>query len=136
MFGNRNDCSRCSLANIIGPTGQGSGAVRAGFCNPLLVDATIQRFEFTIELFWKTFRHLLALEDKETFSPKESLQAAYQLGWIHDEAAWLGMLTDRNLTSHTYHEALAAMIFANIRANFPEMERTYQFLQKRFPQTD
>jgi hypothetical protein len=25
--------------------------------NPLLVDATIQRFEFTIELFWKTFRH-------------------------------------------------------------------------------
>ena len=104
--------------------------------NPLLVDATIQRFEFTIELFWKTFRHLLALEGKEAFSPKESLQAAYQLGWIQDEAAWLGMLKDRNLTSHTYHDALAAKIFANIRANFPEMERTYQFLQKRFPQTD
>ncbi len=69
--------------------------------NPLLVDASIQRFEFTIELFWKTFRHLLALEGKETFSPKESLQAAYQLGWIRNEAAWLGMLKDRNLTSHT-----------------------------------
>jgi len=45
----------------------------------LLVDATIQRFENCIELFWKTFRHLLALEGRETFSPKESLQAAYQL---------------------------------------------------------
>ncbi len=101
--------------------------------NPLLVDATIQRFELTIEQFWKTFRHLLALEGKEAFSPKESLQAAYQLGWIQDETAWLGMLKDRNLTSHTNHEALAAKIFANIRANFPEMERTYQFLQKRFP---
>jgi nucleotidyltransferase substrate binding protein (TIGR01987 family) len=53
--------------------------------NPLLVDATIQRFEFTIELFWKTFRHLLALEGKESFSPRECLKAAYQLGWIHDE---------------------------------------------------
>jgi hypothetical protein len=40
--------------------------------NPLWVDATIQRFEFTIELFWKTFRHLLALEGKEVFSPRQS----------------------------------------------------------------
>lgn len=100
--------------------------------NPLRADATIQRFESAIEMFWKTFKHLLALEGKETLSPKESLQAAYQLGWIEDEAVWLGMLKDRNLTSHAYHEALAAKIVANIQANFPEMKRTYQFLEEHF----
>ena len=100
--------------------------------NPLWIDATIQRFEFTIELFWKTFRHLLTLEGRESFSPRECLKAAYQLGWIHDEAAWLGMLKDRNQTSHTYNEALAEQIVARIRIHFPEMERTYQFLSERF----
>lgn len=99
--------------------------------NPLFVDATIQRFEITIEMFWKTFRHLLALEGKEVYSPKESLQTAYQLGWIQNEAAWLSMLKDRNQTSHTYHEALAEEIVVRIRANYPELERTYQFLRAR-----
>lgn len=100
--------------------------------NPFLTDATIQRFEFTIELFWKTFRHLLALEGRETYSPKESLQAAYQLGWIQDEQAWLDMLKDRNLTSHTYNETLAEQIVQRIRLYYPEMHRTFQALAQRF----
>ena len=100
--------------------------------NPLLTDATIQRFEFCIELFWKTFRHLLALEGRETFSPKESLQAAYQLGWIQDEQAWLSMLKDRNLTSHTYNEQLAEQIVQHIKLYYPEMQTTFQLLTQRF----
>jgi nucleotidyltransferase substrate binding protein (TIGR01987 family) len=98
----------------------------------ILVDATIQRFENCIELFWKTFRHLLALEGRETFSPKESLQAAYQLGWLHDEQAWLGMLKDRNLTSHTYNELLAEQIVHHVRIYYPEMKQTFEFLKNRF----
>jgi nucleotidyltransferase substrate binding protein (TIGR01987 family) len=100
--------------------------------NPLLTDATIQRFENCIELFWKTFRHLLALEGRETFSPKESLQAAYQLEWIQDEQAWLGMLKDRNLTSHTYNEQLAEQIVQHVWLYYPEMKQTFQLLIKRF----
>jgi nucleotidyltransferase substrate binding protein (TIGR01987 family) len=100
--------------------------------NPLLTDATIQRFEFCIELFWKTFRHLLALEGRETYSPKESLQAAYQLGWLQDEQAWLGMLKDRSLTSHTYNELLAEQIVQHVRLYYPEMKRTLQLLTERF----
>lgn len=101
--------------------------------NPLFIDATIQRFEITIELFWKTLRHLLALEGKAVFSPKESLQAAYQLGWLHNEAVWLSILKDRNLTSHTYHEELAEQVVVRIRSYYPEMERICQFLKERFP---
>lgn len=100
--------------------------------NPLLTDATIQRFENCIEQFWKTFRHLLALEGRETFSPKESLQAAYQLEWIQDEQAWLCMLKDRNLTSHTYNEQLSEQIVQHVRLYYPEMKQTFELLKQRF----
>ena len=82
-----------------------------------------------LNAFWKTFRHLL--EGRETFSPKDSLRTAYQMGWIHDKPVWLALLQDRNLTSHTYREELATRIVENIH---PEMERTVQFLKNRFLQ--
>jgi nucleotidyltransferase substrate binding protein (TIGR01987 family) len=69
---------------------------------PLAIDGTIQRFEVTFELFWKTVRRLLARQDVEANSPKAVLQQAYRLGWPDDEQAWLPLIKDRNLTSHTY----------------------------------
>lgn len=68
---------------------------------PLVVDACIQRFEFCIELTWKTLKKCLALEGIEANTPRESIQLAYNAHWINDETAWLSMLKDRNLTSHT-----------------------------------
>lgn len=91
-------------------------------------DATIQRFEFVTELFWKTFKQLLALRGVVTGTLRDALKAAYRAGWIDDESAWLGMLEDCNLTSHTYHEATAIEIYQHIRKNFPEMEQRYNFL--------
>jgi nucleotidyltransferase substrate binding protein (TIGR01987 family) len=73
---------------------------------PLAVDGTIQRVEFTFELFWKTVRRLLAQQGVETNSPKAVLQHAYRLGWLDDEQRWLKLLEDRDLTSHTYWEGL------------------------------
>ena len=45
-------------------------------------------------------------------SPRQSLQAAVQLGLIAvaDEDAWLEMLRDRNMTSHLYHDEIAREI--------------------------
>jgi len=37
------------------------------------IDGTIQRFEFVIELYWKTLKRLLALEGINTYTPRESL---------------------------------------------------------------
>lgn len=74
--------------------------------NSLVVDGTIQRFEFAIELYWKTFKRLLALEGIQSNTPRESVQRAFQAEWIADETAWLGMLRDRN-DSHIYDEATA-----------------------------
>lgn len=92
--------------------------------NPLGVDASIQRFEFCIELAWKSARDLLQRDHGiEVDSPKTSLQEAFRVGLIDDEASWLAMLRDRNLSSHTYREALAREIFLRLPNHLRVPER-------------
>lgn len=99
--------------------------------NPLAIDGTIQRFEFVIEPYWKALRRLLAADGIATATPRESLQAAFAAGWLDNETLWLQLLRDRNETSHTYNEATARRIYANVRAALPELERTYEKLRGR-----
>lgn len=80
----------------------------------IVIDATIQRFEFTIELCWKSLKRKLAIEGIETTTPRTTLQQAFVANWIDNEAIWLEMLKDRNLTSHTYREEQAKMIYGRI----------------------
>ncbi len=63
-----------------------------------LQDAAIQRFEFVTELFWKVLQKVLAYEKIEANTPRELLNVAYIYALIDDEALWLRMLTDRNLS--------------------------------------
>ena len=64
--------------------------------NPLGIDASIQRFEFCIELAWKTLRGILLRDHGiEVASPKPALQEAFRVGLIDDETQWLSMLRDR-----------------------------------------
>lgn len=98
-----------------------------------LIDATIQRFEFVMELFWKTLKHCLRNEGKETTLPKQALQEAFAANWIEDEALWIKMMRDRNLTSHTYREEYAQEIYQNIKSYYPEMRKVYKILQSKFP---
>lgn len=78
----------------------------------------IQAFEFTFEATWKLFRHVAQREGLEAPSPRRAVMVAYRLGLIADEAAWLDMLADRNLTSHVYHSALATRIFEAVRDRY------------------
>ncbi len=99
----------------------------------ILVDAAIQRFEFCIELFWKTIKRLLQYEGVISSTPKEVLKHAFQQHWFDDEMIWIGMLEDRNKTSHIYEEATALAIFKRIKnAYYPEFRRTYDFLKYRY----
>ncbi len=82
--------------------------------NRIYIDATIQRFEFTFELFWKTLKVYFQENGLELLYPKEILQEAYADKILVHEELWLQMLFDRNLTSHTYHETLADEIFHRI----------------------
>lgn len=98
---------------------------------PLAIDGTIQRFEFTIELYWKVLKRLLEAEGIQAATPREALRRAFQAGWIDDEEAWLEMLQNRNLTSHTYNEALAGQVYDAIRRDFAVLEAGVEGLARR-----
>jgi nucleotidyltransferase substrate binding protein (TIGR01987 family) len=95
----------------------------------LYLDATIQRFEFSIELFWKLLKLLLASKGVDVVYPKDVLRESFAGKLIDDEQMWLAMLRDRNLTSHTYNEELAITIYANIKKYYPLMATTVKHLK-------
>jgi nucleotidyltransferase substrate binding protein (TIGR01987 family) len=69
----------------------------------------IQGFEFTFELFWKTFQKLAPAAGLEASSPREALMAGAKMHFVTaaESQYWAQMLQDRNLTSHTYNERIA-----------------------------
>lgn len=93
------------------------------------IDASIQRFEFTIELFWKLLKRILETKGVEVRYPKDVLKEAYAGGLIDDEKMWLKMLRDRNLTSHTYDESLADEIYAHIKQYYPVLKDALQKIE-------
>lgn len=97
-----------------------------------MIDATIQRFEFSIELFWKTLKRQLAYEGIEATTPRETMKHAYKNGWLREEGVWLDMLDDRNRTSHIYNEEMANEIYDHIKEYPKELIHTYQFLADRY----
>lgn len=97
------------------------------------IDATIQRFEFSVELFWKLLKRLLSDLGQETHYPKAVLKEAFVVELIHQEQVWLAMLNDRNETSHTYDEELADAIYGRIKTTYiPLMQTTLDALQKTY----
>jgi len=91
-------------------------------------DASIQRFEFTIELAWKVIQKRLREDGITCRSPKQCLKEAFSFGLIKDNPLWLQMLEDRNLTVHTYKQELAKEIFGRLPNYVPLFERLLQAL--------
>lgn len=83
----------------------------------------IQAFEFTFEQAWKCIQKISTAQGLEIGSPRKAFVAAMQNGWIaeSDEGMWLEMIKDRNLTTHTYEQALAKLILARIQSNYIRM---------------
>jgi nucleotidyltransferase substrate binding protein (TIGR01987 family) len=85
----------------------------------------IQAFEFTHELAWNTLRDFLDSRGvQDLYGSKDSTREAFKAGLIENGEAWMDMIKSRNLTSHTYDEAIAAEIASSIRnIYFPEFEK-------------
>ena len=89
-------------------------------------DASIQRFEFTFELVWKTLKLHFERQGLMCGGPRPAIKMAFAAGLIPSQEEtdlWLAMLEDRNLTSHAYDEALSKRIFSNIRSQYAPMLR-------------
>src|SRR5690625_153204 len=120
------------LSNLEKALGRLEEALEEDELNSLYIDGTIQRFEFSIELYWKTLKRLLEVEGIETKTPRDTLKHAYAVGWLKDEQSWLQMLRDRNETSHVYNEEKAKQIYENIVGYFPTMKNTFTILKEKY----
>jgi nucleotidyltransferase substrate binding protein (TIGR01987 family) len=92
------------------------------------IDATIQRFEFTIELFWKLLKHILESKGVDVQYPTDIMAEAYKGHLIDDEKQWLLMIKDRNLASPTYDEQLADAIYNRIKTYVVIIRKTFDKL--------
>lgn len=99
--------------------------------SPLMIDGTIQRFEFCVELCWKSLKRFLADEGVQAGSPRDTLRQAFAIGWIANEAGWIAMLDDRNSTSHIYNQETARAIFARMPDHSALMTGLRDFLNER-----
>jgi nucleotidyltransferase substrate binding protein (TIGR01987 family) len=96
----------------------------------IVMDGTIQRFEFTFELFWKTLRRFLQREGVDTASPKSTLRHAYRRGLLDQEQIWLDMLDDRNRSAHVYDAGMARAIYAKLPGYYGELRARFESLKQ------
>ena len=67
-------------------------------------EGVIQRFEFTLELAWKTLKDKMEFDGLilDKISPKVVVKEAFAAKYIDKVDVWLKMIDDRSLLSHTY----------------------------------
>ena len=109
--------------------------VAAGHESDALVrDAAIQRFEFTFEAAWKAAQRYLAdIEGLAVGSPKAAARAAGAVGLLEatEVEELLAMADDRNLTVHTYDEALARAIYRRLASHAHLLGRWLDAMNER-----
>lgn len=92
-----------------------------------LRDSMIQRFELSVDLFWKYLKIVLEEEFKkesEFNAPKPVIRSACNAKLITEQDAevFLKMVADRNMSSHIYKEEVADQISGNIENYFRIMK--------------
>ena len=99
-------------------------------------DAAIQRFEYSFEATWKAGqRYLQVIEGTAVGSPKAAIRASRESGLLDATATEqaLGMADDRNLTAHTYNEAIAVAIAARLPRHLATLETWLRAMRERVP---
>ena len=98
--------------------------------NEFIRDSVIQRFEFTYELAWNAMKHYLATKDIDVRNAKDTLKEALAQGIITDGDGWGELHRYRNLTSHTYDEALAIEIHHHVKTTAIKLFEAAQHMLK------
>lgn len=98
-----------------------------------LRDSAIQRFEFTFELAWKVLKLYLEREGLEARSPRAAIRGAFQVGLLPEDPGWLEILELRNLTSHTYDEALAERVYNALPQALARFQELLRRLEEESP---
>lgn len=97
------------------------GTLREILMQPFSVivrDAAIQRFEYTFEAYWKFIKEYLKIKEGIICnSPKSCFREVFTVGMIKEDETikLLEMTDDRNMTSHTYKEEVAQIIYGKLK---------------------
>lgn len=79
----------------------------------------ILAFEYTYELAWKVLQDFLESRGvRNLYGTRDVTRAAFQRDLLGEGDVWMAMIESRNLTSHTYDEAIAQRVLASIRQDY------------------
>lgn len=72
--------------------------------NQLEKEGAVQRFEYTLELAWKTLEDYLEESGLvlSAVTPRQVIKDAFAAKILMDGQTWIDMIDHRNLLSHTY----------------------------------
>ena len=92
----------------------------------------IQAFEIIFELSWKLLGDYLKEMGYDLPGPRPIFKQAFQSNLIEEGHLWLHMLSNRNLTTHTYNEDIAISIENDIKEQYlPLFEQLNQSFAKK-----
>jgi nucleotidyltransferase substrate binding protein (TIGR01987 family) len=97
-------------------------------------EGVVQRFEFTLELAWKTLHDYLSFSGIEVFpvTPRAVVKAAFGAGILSEGQVWIDMIDHRNLLAHTYAETTFAEAVSAIGERYlPALEELHTWLDGR-----
>ena len=96
-------------------------------------DWVIQRFEYTIEISWKTLKKVLEYEQLNFIpAPKEIVRESYKLNYINSLELWDEFLDIRNQMSHVYSDYYSKDNFDFIKLNCWKITKTIEVLKNKF----
>ena len=108
-------------------------AIQSNPTSELERDGTIQRFEYTFELCWKSIRKLLLELGRQevSSSPKPLFRDAHQENLILEIDTWFKYIDARNRTSHTYNKKTAEQVYEDIKSFGPHARDLLKKLNER-----
>jgi nucleotidyltransferase substrate binding protein (TIGR01987 family) len=132
-----NDKIKQKLSNFKKALARFETALKAPIdADQLIIEASIQCFEFSYELSWKLLKDVLEKEGLQANTPREIFRQAYSAYFISDEKIWLDMLNDRNMTSYVYHKKIAVDIYERLKIYFPVLTGVFHFIKDKYAQSD
>jgi nucleotidyltransferase substrate binding protein (TIGR01987 family) len=97
-------------------------------------EGVVQRFEYTLELAWKTVKDYLEASGWvfATVTPRQVLKDAFDSKIVADGQVWTDMLNHRNLLSHTYDSAVfEEAVDAVAKRYLPAMQALMSFFSSK-----
>ena len=97
-------------------------------------EGMVQRFEFALELSWKTLKDYLEYQGQviKPTTPRNVIKEAFAAKILPDGQVWIDMLNHRNPLSHTYDSATFEQAVIAIRDRYhPAIEALHEWLLAR-----